>query len=126
MYNPELIESYQTSVNSYFSQIFGDTVLRITESKDRLAWTENKLGKEFNVEFAKLDNLGSIDSSIPATSDKVGHGTIRTAIFTLLLMKDVAEKFEREEGRKDYMVLFEEPELFLYPRIIKRTKRANL
>lgn len=122
MYNPELIESYQTSVNSYFSQIFGDTVLRITASKDRLAWTENKLGKEFNVEFAKLDNLGSIDSSIPATSDKVGHGTIRTAIFTLLLMKDVAEKFEREEGRKDYMVLFEEPELFLYPRIIKELR----
>lgn len=122
MYNPELIESYQTSVNSYFSQIFGDTVLEIKESKDRLVWSENKLGKDFNVEFAKLDNKGLVDSSIPSSSDKVGHGTIRTAIFTLLLMKDVAEKFEREEGRKDYMVLFEEPELFLYPRIIKELR----
>ncbi|HCG7772192.1 TPA: AAA family ATPase [Vibrio parahaemolyticus] len=122
MYNPELIESYQTSVNSYFSQIFGDTLLKISESKDRLVWTENKLGKEFSVEFAKLGIEGDIDSSIPATADKVGHGTIRTAIFTLLLMKDVAEKFEREPGRKDYMVLFEEPELFLYPRIIKELR----
>lgn len=121
MYNPELIESYQKSVNQYFSQIFGDTLLTIKETKDRLVWSENKLGKEFSIDFSTLSN-GEVDTSIPSSSDKVGHGTIRTAIFTLLLMKDVAEKFEREVGRKDYMVLFEEPELFLYPRIVRELR----
>ncbi|MDR8289222.1 AAA family ATPase, partial [Acinetobacter baumannii] len=33
-----------------------------------------------------------------------------------------AERFERKQGRKDYMVLFEEPELFLYPRIVKELR----
>lgn len=122
MYNPEVIKSYQDSVNSYFSQIFSDTTLIFKESKDRLVWSENKLGKDFSIDFFKTDQEGKPDISIPSSSDTVGHGTIRTAIFTLLLMKDVAEKFERQPGRKDYMVLFEEPELFLYPKIIKELR----
>lgn len=122
MYNPELISDYQDSVNTYFSKIFDDTILTFNETKDRLVWSENKLGKDFNIDFVKTNSKGDPDLSIPSSSDKVGHGTLRTAIFTLLLMKDVAEKFERQEGRKDYMVLFEEPELFLYPKIIKELR----
>ena len=122
MYNPELVSSYQDSVNTYFSKIFEDTKLTFNEIKDRLVWTENKLGKDFNIDFVKTDTNGDIDSSIPSSSKHVGHGTLRTAIFTLLLMKDVAEKFERQDGRKDYMVLFEEPELFLYPKIVKELR----
>ncbi|MDO4764203.1 MAG: AAA family ATPase [Flavobacteriaceae bacterium] len=37
----------------------------------------------------------------------------------MLLMRDIAEEFERVENRKDYIVLFEEPELFLHPKIMK-------
>lgn len=122
MYNPETVKKYEESVNSYFGKIFFDTQILIKDLKDKLQWTENKLGKDFDIEFIKLNSDGDIDSSIPTTTDKIGHGTIRTAIFTLLLMRDVAEKFERKIGRKDYMVLFEEPELFLYPKIIKELR----
>jgi len=122
MYSPETVGNYQTSVNQYFGKIFSDTRIEFKDQKERLVWSENKLGKEFEIEFHKLDASGEPDASIPSGTDKIGHGTIRTAIFTLLLMRDVAEKFERKVGRKDYMVLFEEPELFLYPKIIKQLR----
>ncbi|MBY4888841.1 AAA family ATPase [Pantoea sp. DY-15] len=122
MYDPLLIEAYQDSVNGYFNKIFGDTAILFKHLKDRVVWTENKLGRDFEIEFMKKDINGDYDGNIPSSYNSVGHGTIRTAIFTLLLMKDVAEKFERREGRKDYMVLFEEPELFLYPRMVKELR----
>ncbi|WP_284601520.1 ATP-dependent nuclease [Dickeya dadantii] len=122
MYNKETIQLYESSVNDYFNKIFSDTKIIFRDQKDRVAWTENKLGKEFDIEFHKKNPDGKVDENIPNTYNSVGHGTIRTAIFTLLLMKDIAEKFERKIGRKDYMVLFEEPELFLYPKIVKELR----
>ncbi|HED2700084.1 ATP-dependent nuclease [Klebsiella michiganensis] len=122
MYDPKLIDAYQASVNDYFNKIFGDTEIYFKDQKDRVIWTENKLGKDFDIEFLKKNGDGVVDANIPSTYSSVGHGTIRTAIFTLLLMRDVAERFERKQGRKDYMVLFEEPELFLYPRIVKELR----
>lgn len=122
MYDASLIDSYQQSVNTYFNKIFGDTNISFKDHKDRVIWTENKLGKEFDIEFIKKGLDGKNDENIPSSYNSVGHGTIRTAIFTLLLMRDVAEKFERQKGRKDYMVLFEEPELFLYPRMVQELR----
>jgi len=122
MYDSELISTYEKSVNTYFNRIFGDTNISFKDHKDRVVWTENKLGKEFDIEFIKKGVNGEKDDDIPSSYNSVGHGTIRTAIFTLLLMRDVAEKFERQKGRKDYMVLFEEPELFLYPRMVKELR----
>lgn len=122
MYDPELIETYQSSVNGYFNKIFGDTAICFKDQKDRVVWTENKLGRDFEIEFMKKNSQGEFDDNIPSSYSSVGHGTIRTAIFTLLLMRDVAERFERRQGCKDYMVLFEEPELFLYPRMVKELR----
>ncbi|HDD8572048.1 TPA: AAA family ATPase, partial [Escherichia coli] len=122
MYDSGVIEAYQNSVNGYFNKIFFDTSICFKDQKDRVVWTENKLGRDFEIEFMKKNEYGEYDEAIPSNYSSVGHGTIRTAIFTLLLMRDVAERFERKKGRKDYMVLFEEPELFLYPRIVKELR----
>ncbi|WP_404971107.1 ATP-dependent nuclease [Vibrio campbellii] len=122
MYKPGTVEKYQTSINDYFEKIFIDTYLKIEQKKNKLSWTEQKFGIDFDIHFKKKDSDGNVDPSIPTQANSMGHGTIRTAIFTLLLMRDVAEEFERKEGRKDYLVLFEEPELFLYPKIIKELR----
>jgi putative ATP-dependent endonuclease of OLD family len=122
MYSVESIAKYEDAVNSYFTKVFPDTSLSIKDQKSRVLWTENKLGKEFDIEFCKTNNCGDIDTRVPTTVNTIGHGTIRTAIFTLLLMRDVAEEFERKDGRKDYMVLFEEPELFLYPKVVRELR----
>ena len=122
MYKPEVITKYEEEINCYFEKVFPDTSLSIRDSKSKVAWTENKLGKEFDIEFFTSTCDGKVDERIPKSITSYGHGTIRTAIFTLLLMKDVAEEFQRKTGRKDYMVLFEEPELFLYPGIVKELR----
>jgi len=119
MYKKDVLEKYEGSVNSYMSVLFPSVRVAIDDARDRVAWTENKLGREFDISFQKLDASGNVDSELPNHAGLIGHGTIRTAIFTLLLMRDIAEEFERIEGRKDYLVLFEEPELFLYPKVIR-------
>lgn len=122
MYRKDVIQKYEDSVNSYMDSLFPNVKVTIDEKKDRLVWSENKLGKEHDIFFQKIDEEGGIDSEVPDRAELIGHGTIRTAIFTLLLMRDVAEEFERIEGRKDYLVLFEEPELFLYPKVIRELR----
>ncbi len=122
MYKKDVIEKYQESVNAYMSALFPSVRVGIEDKRDRVAWTENKLGKEYDISFQKLDQSGNVDAELPNHAGLIGHGTIRTAIFTLLLMRDVAEEFERIEGRKDYLVLFEEPELFLYPKVIRELR----
>ncbi|NIJ44450.1 putative ATP-dependent endonuclease of OLD family [Wenyingzhuangia heitensis] len=121
LYNPVSIEAYKQEVNSHFQELFPETKIELTE-KDKVKWTENALGKKFSIEFEHNNSKGDRDESIPGTYDKVGHGTVRSAIFSLLLMKDIAEEFERVENRKDYIVLFEEPELFLHPKLMKQLR----
>lgn len=123
LYDRDTIDSYKDSVNSYMSQLFPDVKVGIEDKKDRVVWTENKLGRDFDISFQKLGPTGAVDEDLPDTAQSIGHGTIRTAIFTLLLMRDIAEEFERIDGRKDYIVLFEEPELFLYPKVIRELRQ---
>ncbi len=122
MYKKDVIKKYQKSVNDYMSALFPSVRVGIEDKKDRVIWTENKLGKEYDISFQNIDQSGNVDTELPNHAGLIGHGTIRTAIFTLLLMRDVAEEFERIEGRKDYIVLFEEPELFLYPKVVRNLR----
>ena len=120
LYNPESIQSYKTEVNKYFQSLFPNTKIELSE-KDKAKWTENSIGKSFAIHF-EHNNNGEKDESIPTSQERVGHGAVRSAIFSLLLMKDVAEEFQRVENRKDYIVLFEEPELFLHPKLMKQLR----
>jgi len=122
MYKKDVIAKYEDSVNSYMNALFPSIKVGIEDKKDRLTWTENKLGKEYDITFQRISESGDVDAELPNRAGLIGHGTIRTAIFTLLLMRDVAEEFERIDGRKDYLVLFEEPELFLYPKVIRELR----
>ena len=121
LYNPVSINSYKDEVNRHFQELFPNTKIELSE-KDKAKWTENSIGKTFSIHFEHKKNDGERDESIPTTYDRVGHGAVRSAIFSLLLMKDVAEEFERVENRKDYIVLFEEPELFLHPKLMKQLR----
>jgi putative ATP-dependent endonuclease of the OLD family len=121
MYNPDSITAYQEEVNRHFNQLFPDTMIHIDDA-DKVKWTEDKFGKKFSVEFKKQNADGTSDNSTPSSYSSVGHGAVRSAIFSLLLMRDIAEELPRLENRKEYIILFEEPELFLYPRILKNLR----
>ncbi|MGN8072648.1 ATP-dependent nuclease [Mucilaginibacter sp. 22184] len=118
MYSPEIIRNYQSEVNNQFQKLFPDITLEIEDS-DKVKWTEDKFGKKFNVSFKKQNIDGSRNTEIPSNYNSIGHGAVRSAIFSLLLMRDIAEELPRHADRKEYLILFEEPELFLYPKILK-------
>lgn len=122
MYNKDVIQKYEDSVNDYMQALFPSIKVGIEDRKDRVAWTENKLGREYDISFRNINNIGEVDTDLPSHAAHIGHGAIRTTIFTLLLMRDIAEEFERIDGRKDYLVLFEEPELFLYPKVVRELR----
>ena len=121
MYNPESIDTYKDEVNKHFQQLFPDTAIEIEDS-DKVKWTEDKFGKKFSVHFQKQNADGTADTSTPSTYSSIGHGAVRSAIFSLLLMRDIAEELPRLENRKEYLILFEEPELFLYPKILRNLR----
>lgn len=121
MYNPISIQKYSQEVNNHFKQLFPDTQIEIEDS-DKVKWTEDKFGKKFNVEFKKKNVDGTEDLETPSTYNSIGHGAVRSAMFSLLLMRDIAEELPRIDNRKEYLILFEEPELFLYPRILKNLR----
>ena len=121
LYNPESIESYKAEVNKNFQELFPNTSIELQE-QDKVKWTEHAMGKKFSIHFEQKNEEGEKDETIPTNYDKIGHGAVRSAIFSLLLMKDIAEEFERVENRKDYIVLFEEPELFLHPKLMKQLR----
>ncbi len=121
MYNPVSINEYKQEVNKHFQQLFPDTKIEIEDS-DKVKWTEDKFGKKFSVEFKKQNADGTPDNETPSSYNSIGHGAVRSAIFSLLLMRDIAEELPRLADRKEYLILFEEPELFLYPRLLKNLR----
>jgi len=121
MYNPKSIKDYEDEVNTQFQKLFPDTKLEIEDS-DKVKWTEDKFGKKFSVAFKKQNIDGSHDAETPTSYISIGHGAVRSAIFSLLLMRDIAEELPRLANRKEYLILFEEPELFLYPKILKNLR----
>lgn len=121
LYNPESIKLFKKEVNENFQKLFPNTKIELGE-EDKVKWTENAMGKKFKIHFEQFKVGGLKDEQIPTSYDKVGHGAIRSAIFSLLLMKDIAEEYERVENRKDYIVLFEEPELFLHPKLMRQLR----
>lgn len=121
MYNPVTIDRYKEEVNNHFQKLFPDTKIDIADT-DKLKWTEDKVGKKFSVEFKKQNEDGTTDNATPSSFNSIGHGAVRSAIFSLLLMRDIAEELPRIANRKEYLILFEEPELFLYPRLLKNLR----
>jgi len=121
IYNPKVINNYKEEVNNNFQKLFPDTKIEL-EEKDKTVWTENKIWKSFKIHFEKLNLQWERDEMIPTSHSQIWHWAIRTAIFSLLLMKDIAEEYQREKNRKDYLVLFEEPELFLHPQLMKELR----
>jgi putative ATP-dependent endonuclease of the OLD family len=114
VYNKAAIRAYKEKVNSKFTALFGDYEVGIDDGTSKLKYTHDKLGKDFKITFNKI---GSDQTS---TYLQMGHGAVRMAIFLLMLMRDEL----REEGlaQKNFLVLFEEPELFLHPMLTKKLR----
>ncbi len=114
------ITTYKTKVNEYFNKMFEDIKINISEKESDVF---KAIDKKFQVDFEFLDKDKKIIKELPTSFENIGHGAIRTALFSLFLMKDVASGNEKKSEDKGYLVLFEEPELFLHPKLTKKLRQ---
>jgi len=105
--NSDNIVQLNEKLNSHFKETFSKLTLKIQADKDENIKLEDAFKKNHTISVAK-DNANRPESFL-----HYGHGVIRQALFNFItFLKDNASG-----NRKEYLILFEEPELFLHPHI---------
>lgn len=115
VYDRATINAYEDQVNEKFCNLFDSYKIKIDEGTSRVKYTQDKFGKDFEIDFVQNETNQSTNYA------KMGHGAVRMAIFLLMLMRDKLQGDDHVE--KSYLVLFEEPELFLHPKLTKKLRQ---
>lgn len=121
IYGSDEVGKYKEEVNKRFATMFPEIRLNITENDD-LDLITKAITKSFTLEFDHIDEDNNTKKDVPSKFANIGHGAIRTALFNLFLLEDIATNKSRENRGKSYIVLFEEPELFLHPKLTKQLR----
>ena len=110
----ESVENLNAELNKHFQKVFADLTLRIQASKDENIKIEEAFKKNHSVIVERIGN------SRKETFLQNGHGVIRQALFNFLafLKKDI------ENNKKQFLILFEEPEVFLHPKIAMKLRES--
>ncbi|WNM18641.1 ATP-dependent nuclease [Flavobacterium capsici] len=112
----------QTSLqaNNQFQKIFPDLTLEISQVEGSSFDFTASLEKEFSVVIR--------DSKYPNAKQDVqnhGHGVIRQTLFNFLgVVKNELPSPDEASNRKDYLILFEEPEIYLHPKAINLLRKV--
>lgn len=112
-YSKASIDNYKTKVNEQFQKLFSSYRIGIDDGVSKVKYTHDKLGKDFKIDFQRVDD------GHPSSYVQMGHGAVRMAIFLLMLLRD---ELKGESMDKSFLVLFEEPELFLHPSLTKKLR----
>ncbi|WP_373533413.1 ATP-dependent endonuclease [Vampirovibrio sp.] len=116
MLSQEHISALVKRSNTHFCKVFPDIELQVTP----------KDGQEFDLSklFDKRFDLGVKDNRLPTLDQHItsqGHGVIRLAMFNVLgLLKDLDGKTDK----KAFLLLFEEPEIYLHPHKLHLLRRC--
>lgn len=110
----EEIDKLNIELNSHFKKVFSELSLKIQAQ---------------NVEDIKLEDLFKKNHTISVERDNTnrpetflqnGHGVIRQALFNFItFLRDISET-----DKKEYLILYEEPELFLHPKVTFKLRNA--
>lgn len=101
------VQNINNSIDAHFSSVFDGLHLRIEAIKDENIKVEDAFKKNHTV---RVEHEGI---ERPETFLQNGHGVIRQALFNFIAFL----KGNAEDNHKKYLILFEEPELFLHPRV---------
>jgi len=110
----ESVEHLNSELNEHFQKVFSDLTLKIQASKDENIKIEEAFKKNHSI---IVERKGSPRKD---TFLQNGHGVIRQALFNFLTFL----KRDTETTRKQYLILFEEPEVFLHPKITFRLRES--
>lgn len=110
----EDVSGLSANANTHFTKVFPKLNIAIeTEFGQELDVTKS-LDKEFLVTIK--------DSDLPDVSQSLsrhGHGVIRQAMFNFLGIVEATNKTSGGDQKKEFLILFEEPEIYLHPKAIK-------
>ncbi|MCH8519042.1 ATP-dependent endonuclease [Candidatus Gracilibacteria bacterium] len=111
------IASKNTAINSHFQKIFPTLELEIRAKNEEIKLVDS-LKKNHSVNVKKAGSTGGREE----TFRQNGHGIIRQALFNFLaFLKEISAP---ESGKKEYIILFEEPELFLHPKVAYALRKS--
>lgn len=110
----ESVESLNDELNKHFQKVFVDLTLKIQASKDENIKIEDAFKKNHSVIVERKDTQRK------ETFLQNGHGVIRQALFNFLAFLKKDEK----TNKKQYLILFEEPEVFLHPKIAFKLRES--
>lgn len=110
----ESVENLNAELNKHFQQVFAELTLKIQASKDENIKIEDAFKKNHFVIVERKD------AQRKETFLQNGHGVIRQALFNFLAFL----KKDAETNRKQYIILFEEPEVFLHPKIAFKLRES--
>ncbi len=104
----EKVDEYNTRINKNFKQVFPDLELKISQKKEE----DIDITKAFNKNHSISIHKEGIERK--EIFSQHGHGIIRQALFNFLTFLKEASS----SSKKDYIILFEEPELYMHPKSI--------
>lgn len=112
----EVITGKSAQANLNFKKIFPNLTLDISPIEGQEFDLASSLEKEFSV-IIKDDRFPNTKQDF---SDH-GHGVIRQTLFNFLgiVKNELPTNNEGDEIKKDFIILFEEPEVYLHPKAIK-------
>ena len=110
----EGVSKLNDDLNAHFKDTFTDLTLRIQASRDENIKLEDAFKKNHTISVERT-NVSRHESFL-----QNGHGVIRQALFNFIaFLKEVSDG-----NKKEYLILFEEPELFLHPRITLKLREC--
>lgn len=110
----EDVNRLNENLNKNFKETFSDLTLKIQPSKEENIKIEDAFKKNHTVSVQK-DRADRTESFL-----QNGHGVIRQALFNFIAFL----KENIEGNKKEYLILFEEPELFLHPKVTFKLRES--
>ncbi|MGR3064591.1 AAA family ATPase [Vibrio vulnificus] len=114
----DLVKGFADKANANFQKVFPELSLSISP----VIGQEVDVTKALDKEFCVAINNGDVDGKSDFSSH--GHGVIRQAMFNFLGLSK--NNYNPDEDgavvKKEFIILFEEPELYLHPKRIRLLK----
>lgn len=117
----DVISKKSSQANSNFQKIFPDLTLEINQIEGSQFDLSASLEKEFSVVIK--------DKRFPEAKQDFtnhGHGVIRQTLFNFLgvVKNELPAENYANGNRKDFIILFEEPEIYLHPKAITLLRKV--
>jgi len=110
----DVVSTYNVDINEHFKKVFTDLTLKIDPKNDDNIKLEDSFKKNHSVSIKK----DGVDRNEVFT--QYGHGVIRQALYNFISFL----KKSKVGYKKEYLILFEEPELFLHPEITFKLRKS--